>query len=406
MTQSRPSKSDEKTVVEKPKGWNSMSDEAKRMWEERTRRRLRGSATIKEKDRYNTSRRMYRREQAYLQRCRMFQLLIATAFSNPKVVEYLRSKNIHDPFEKVGAVKEKYGQISGATMYVLVKRFKEDRPRPTTDMDAYLTRHQLRKRWIETIRNNTFSEDEAVNDLLEKLSVHPAFGSSYINEHFKVGKTKRQTHDEIVDSAREVYVLWASKNKRNNTYIKKKEQPSNLLMGEEERDKRGGKGRKTKSERKAGEGEDGQEWWLTATCYNCMQTGHIKRNCPKLAQSNNNSSKTKPKHTDTSNHKKTHKKKDGKARKGKRGVTLLRGEVEGDEEGEEQSDDVDSSSEEDGVVGLIMTETNDTEGKEEEEGGGKEQEEKEESESEEPSGQTNTEQPTRVRVGGDVKDSS
>jgi len=394
---SRKTKSDEK--VEKPKNWSTMNDDAKRRWEDTMKRRWRRSATRTERDIYTTVKKLHRQEQAYLQRCRMFQLLIATAFSNPRVVEFLRSKNIHDPFDKVGAVKEKYGQISGAAMYVLVKNFKENRPKPTTDMDAYLTKHQLRKRWIETVRNSQFTNDEAVNDLLEKLSVHPAFGSSYINEHFKVGRANRQTHDEIVESAREVYVLWTAKNKRSQTYTRKKEQSTNLLMGEEQGKEKKGKGKTGRyKERGPGEGEDGQEWWLTATCYNCMQTGHIKRHCPKLAKTSN-----KPSHSN-SNHKshpkKAHKAKSGKtSKKGEKGVTLIRGEaVESEGEEGEQSEEEDSSQEEDEVFGLIMTE--DIEGKREEEGGGNEQEEKEESETEEPSGHTNSEQPARVREGG------
>jgi len=394
---SRKARAEEK--IEKPKGWSSMSDDAKRQWEETARRRLRRSATRKERDIYSAVKKLHRIEQAYLQRCRMFQLLIATAFSNPKVVEFLRSKNIHDPFEKVGAVKEKYGQISGAAMYVLVKRFKENRPTPTTDMDTYLTKHQLKKRWIETVRNSAFSEDEAVNDLLEKLSIHPAFGSSYINEHFKVGRGKRQTHDEIVESAREVYVLWRAKNRRSVTYTRKKEQNTNLLMEEEQSEERKDKRKKGKNrERGPGEGEDGQEWWLTATCYNCMQVGHIKRNCPKLAPTPNNSSNTNSKHK---NHqRKSHKTKGSKtSKRGGKGVALLRGEVGSEGEEGEQSEEEDSEGEEDEEFGLIFKEN--SEDTDEEEGGGEdEHEEKEESENEEPSGLPNLEKPARVRDGG------
>ena len=82
-----------KKTLEKPKEWAKWSTEQKTAWEEKAKRRARRSQTRTAKSLHNVSARAYKlREQQYLQRCKLFQLLITTAFSNYKVVAYLRSR--------------------------------------------------------------------------------------------------------------------------------------------------------------------------------------------------------------------------------------------------------------------------------------------------------------------------
>ena len=84
-----------------------------------------------------------------------------------------------------------------------------------------------------------------------------------------------------------------------------------------------------------GNATEKREWWLTAVCYNCNETGHTKRFCPKLAKPNTTRRTQKPTHT--SNSKRDTQNKGNKSRKKRdKGVTLIRGE-KGERERKEKS---------------------------------------------------------------------
>ena len=355
--------------IEKPKNWSTMKEEEKKEWEEKARRRKRRAMTRTAKDVYFLRKKRYRDEQQYLQRCRMFQLLVTQAFSAPKVVQFLRSKKFFCPFEKVGKVKEKYGNLSGAARYVEEKEFRERRPRPTEDMEEWLTQHMLQKNWLETLRGKEFEPEEAVNGLLEKLEAHEAFGENYLNDHYRLAAASRPTHDDMVESAKEMYILWVAKQKRQRKNRRGRDGKgegggANLLLKEgdggdrgknkrRDRGKKGDRSWKGKGDIHRGSENSGQEWWLTAVCYNCNETGHTKRFCPK-SKSNPKRSGQKPNYSDTS--KGGNRDKNGKFRKkGDRGVTLIRGEVgEEAEEGETHQSEGENSSEEEEYELIIM----------------------------------------------------
>jgi len=390
-------------IMTKPRNWNTMKSEEKTDWEKSARRRAKRAQTRVQRNVHSVRKSSYKKEQQFLYQCKMFQLLVTTAFSNPKVVEYLRSKNVQDPFDKIGLVKKKYGQISGTALYLEEKKFERMRPRANEDVDLFLTRYKLKKQWLEIVKGAPFTEDESVNRLLEKLSTHPAFGKSFTTDHYRLTAKNRPTHEEIIDSAGEIYRMWAA-NQAAEKYKRRQrgegretaKEATLYLEEDDEEGERRGKGKGKRSGKGSIDGEKGsrQEWWLTAVCYNCNETGHTKRFCPKLTKRNPSRPNSSHRHTKPSEKSKQGKQNKEKTKSKKvsgKGITLIRGETnkeEEDEEGEgEESDD--STSEYD----LIVMET-----EEAQEGGGEENENKGGGELSEHQGQTNDEYETPERV--------
>ena len=170
-TQTRSSKEKkEEERMKKPKNWNTMKTEEKEAWEKEAKRKAKRAQTRVQRTLHSVRKTTYKKEQQFLYQSKMFQLLVTTAFSNPKVVEFLRSKNVQDPFDKIGWVKKKYGQISGTALYLEEKKFERMRPRANEDVELFLTRYKLKKQWLEIIKGAPFTEDSSVNRLLEKLS--------------------------------------------------------------------------------------------------------------------------------------------------------------------------------------------------------------------------------------------
>ena len=324
-----------------------MKTEEKEAWEKETRRKQKRAQTRVQRTLHSVRKTNYKKEQQFLYQSKMFQLLVTTAFSNPKVVEFLRSKNVQDPFDKIGWVKKKYGQISGTALYLEEKKFERMRPRANEDVELFLTRYKLKKQWLEIIKGAPFTEDSSVNRLLEKLSAHPAFGRKFKNEHFRLTAKNRSTHEEIIDTAGEIYRMWAADQEaekfRRRQRGGEREGASDTALfleeDEDERERRGkGKGRQGGRRSNDGGNGSGQEWWLTAVCYNCNETGHTKRFCPKLTKPKStrpNSTHRPTKPSEKSKHNKHDKDRAKNKKKSGKGITLIRGEATKEEEEEE-----------------------------------------------------------------------
>ena len=172
-------KSELKITEPKPANWNRLSDESKRKWKERRKKKLKRELRKASKKQHTLRTRTLTKKKKYYERMRQLQLMLAIAFSHHTVVRYLRTQTITGPIHMIEVVRERFGSISGVQKHAKAKIFEKTYPKAGQNVAMWLNDYLSLKVEVESHMAHPFEDDEMARRLLEKLSMHPAFGEQH-----------------------------------------------------------------------------------------------------------------------------------------------------------------------------------------------------------------------------------